>query len=162
MSLLIEVNCFLQSNREVPPCDHEGTWTPVPDFQYLVCLQSYPVINCIHYTDFLNLKLACYWVRNALILKLPSGMGSISSPSPSPQPKLPWGCWQMWEVKVSGRCDCCGFSSGELLQCIRTKTSDKSGWRLSRAQVGVQIYAHKSALPLALVRGTEGAVVGRK
>ena len=54
MSLLIEVNCFLQSNGEVPPSDHEGTWTPVPDFQYLVCLESYPLINCIHSTDFLK------------------------------------------------------------------------------------------------------------
>ena len=95
MSLLIEVNCFLQSNREVPPSDQEGTWTPVPDFQYLVCLESYPLINCIHYTDFLNLQLACCWVRSALILKLPSGMGSIPSPSPSPQPELPRGCRQL-------------------------------------------------------------------
>ena len=36
MSLLIEVNCFLQSNWEVLPSDHAKTWTPVPSFQYLV------------------------------------------------------------------------------------------------------------------------------
>lgn len=54
MSLLIEVNCFLQSNREVPLSDHEGTWTPVPDFQYLVCFETCPLINCIHSTAFLK------------------------------------------------------------------------------------------------------------
>ena len=57
MSLLIEVNCFLQSNREVPLSDHEGTWTPVPDFQYLVCFETCPLINCIHSTAFLKTGL---------------------------------------------------------------------------------------------------------
>lgn len=54
MSLLIEVNCFLQSNSEALSSDHEGTWTLVPDFQYLVCLETRHLINCIHSTYFLK------------------------------------------------------------------------------------------------------------
>lgn len=91
MSLLIEVNCFLQSNREVPPSDHEGT--PVPDFSYLVCLETRPLINCIHSTDFLNRAVGLLLGPQCVNFGIALGDRKCSlslSPSPS-QSRLPGG-----------------------------------------------------------------------
>lgn len=62
MSLLIEVNCSLQSHREVLPSAHGRIWTQVPDFQYLVCFETCLLMDCIRSADSLNVCLVCSWV----------------------------------------------------------------------------------------------------
>lgn len=144
MSLLIEVNCFLQSHREVPPSDHEGTWTPVPDFQYLVCLESYPLINCIHSTDFLKPAVGLLlgpWCIDFEIALWDGKYSPLLPPPPSPSCLGAGGAGgadgaggfrQMGEVEVGSRFDGFGSRGRESQPRIKTKTPDRWGWRLSR------------------------------
>lgn len=91
MSLLIEVNCFLQSNGEVPLSDHEGTWTPVPDFQDLVCFETCPLINCIHSTDFLKHAFGLLLDRPCVDFEIALWDGKCVLPPTPSQSRFPTG-----------------------------------------------------------------------
>lgn len=95
------------------------------------------------------MPLTCCWVSHVLILKLPFGMGSVSSSLFLPPPTAAqseqvshwWDWWgvgfqQMWEVEVQVWLLVVGMllvllPGGKQLKCIETKAPCTSGWRHS-------------------------------